>query len=193
MMMRGHLQTSAWTRLTSTEAVVIARTMQEASGGLRAALSSGPKIRTIRLLLDPNGDDLGQWLSSAREAIPETRGVMVQAFLARLFRLAGYDVVVGTTYDIFAKNRSRSLFAEVKSSLNGSKFGSQNEVEQLDRYLVASERRRAEIWLAVMGLSKPMQLRIRFRSELRVRHIGVIDARWVAPDETLPHHFASIG
>jgi Holliday junction resolvase len=193
MMIRGYLQTTSWTRLAPTEVEVIARTMQEASAGLRAALSSGPKIRTIRLLLDPNGSDLEQWLNSAREAIPEARGVMVQAFLARIFRLAGYDVVVGTKFDIFAKNRSRSLFAEVKSSLNGTKFGSQNEVEQLDRYLIVSERRRAEIWLAIMGLSKPMELRIRFKSELRVRNIGVIDARWVAPDETLPYHFASVG
>jgi Holliday junction resolvase len=192
-MIRGRLQTTSWTRLTSAEVEVIARTMQEASAGLRAALSSGPKIRTIRLLLDPTGDDFGQWLDSARRAIPEARGAMVQAFLARIFRLAGYDVVVGTKFDIFAKNRSRSLFAEVKSSLNGNKFGSQNEVEQLDRYLVASERRRAEIWLAIMGLSRPMQLRISFRSELRLRNIGVIDARWVSPDETLPHHFASVG
>jgi len=181
-----------WTRLNSTEVEVVACTMQEAGAGLRAALSSGPETRTVRLLLNPSGGDLGQWLCAARDAIPETRGVMAQAFLARIFRLAGYDVVVGTRYDIFAKNRSRSLFAEVKSSLNGPKFGSQNEIEQLERYLAASERKRAEIWLAIMGLGKPMQLRLSFRSEMRTRNIGLIDARWVAPEETLPHYFASV-
>lgn len=189
MMIRGHLQRATWIRFNSTEVEVVASTMQEAGVGLRAALSSGPRIRTIRLLLNPSGGDLGQWLESARRSIPETRGVMVQAFLARLFMLAGYDVVVGTRFDIFAKNRTRSLFTEVKSSLKGTKFGSRDEIEQLETYFVASERKRAEIWLAIMGLTKPMQLRFHFRTEMRIRNIGLIDTRWVSPEETLLPHF----
>jgi hypothetical protein len=189
MMIRGQLQTTTCARLNSTEVEVTASTMQQAGAGLRDALSLGPEIRTIRLLLDPNGGDFGQWLQAARAATPEARGVMVQAFLARIFRLAGYDVVVGTELDIFAKNRLRSLFAEVKSSLDGVEFGSRAEIEQLQGYQGASERKRAEIWLAVMGLRNPMRLRIRFRSEMRTRNIGLIDARWVSPEETLLHHF----
>ena len=169
--------------------MVIASTLQEASSGLRAAFSVGPQIRTVRLLLDPKGEDVGQWLDSARAATPEIRGMMVQAFFARIFRMAGYDVTVGQRLDIFARNRLRSLFAEVKSSLDGNKFGSRVEIAQLERYAVVSESKRAEIWLAVMGLNKPMRLRNAFKSGLRVRKIGLIDARWVSPQDTLIAHF----
>jgi len=167
--------------------------MGEASSKLRVALSAGPEVRTIRMLLDPKGREIGLWLSSVRASTPELRGIMVQGFFARIFRMAGYDVIVGRELDIFAKNRQRSILVEVKSSLNGAGFGSHVEIAQLEGYLVVSERKRASTWLAVMGLNKPVRLRDGFRSELRIRNIGLIDVRWISPEDTLTPHLASVG
>jgi len=123
---------------------------------------------------------------------PEIRGWMVQRFFARILAKAGYDVVVGSALDIFARNRLRSLFVEVKSSLAGGKFGSRAEIAQLDGYLTACERNRAERWLGIMGINKPMDLRDAFRTEIHSRNIGLIDIRWVAAKETLLPHIPSV-
>lgn len=145
------------------------------------------------MLLDPKGTEIGSWLSAVRTSTPELRGIMVQGFFARIFRMAGYDVIVGKELDIFARNRQKSMLVEVKSKLNGAGFGSHVEIVQLEGYLVVSERRRAETWLAVMGLNKPVRLRDGFRSELRIRNIGLIDVRWISPEDTLLPHLSSIG
>lgn len=166
-------------------------TIDQASVGLRAALAVGPQVRTVRLLLDPTSASLSPWLECARVAAPEIRGLMVQGFFARVLSRAGYRVVVGRELDIFARCRLRSLFVEVKSSLRGGKFGSKKELIQLDGYLVASERRRAERWLGTMGIYRPIELRDAFRNKMRLGGIGHLDLRWVSPRSTLPH-FASV-
>jgi hypothetical protein len=167
--------------------------MAKAGCELRIALASGPKIRTVRIILDPNDREMGPWLSSARACTPELRGIMVQGFFAHIFRMAGYDVIVGKELDVCAKNQQRSMLVEVKSSLNGAGFGSHVEIAQLEGYLVVSERRRAETWLAVMGLNKPVRLRDGFKSELRIRNIGLIDVRWISPEDTLMPYLSSVG
>ena len=159
---------------------------------LRAALAIGPKVRTIRLLLDPNSKETSAWLEAAKTATPETRGLMVQGFFARIFSKAGYEVVVGSKLDIFARSRFRSLFIEVKSSLAGGRFGSQAAMTQLDGYQAACERNRAEIWLGVMGINRPMGLHHSFRAGMQERSIGLIDVRWVSKNESLLPHITSI-
>jgi len=190
--MPPHLQADSPTRFTSLQLAIRASTLTEASSKLRTALSTGPETRTIRMLLDPKGKEIGPWLSAVRAATPELRGIMVQGFFARVFRMAGYDVVVGKELDIFARNRQRSMLVEVKSSLKGAGFGSQTEIAQLEGYLVVSERKKASTWLAVMGLNKPVRLRDGFKAELRIRNIGLIDVRWISPEDTLMPHLASI-
>src|SRR5689334_7708593 len=125
------------------------------------------------------------WLDSVRAAAPETRGMMVQRFFARIFSRAGYEIIVGKTLDIFARSPFRSLFVEVKSSLEGGRFGSTAEMSQLDGYLKASESRGAEIWLGTMGINKPMRLHGAFRAEMRMANIGLFHIRWVSPKDTL--------
>ena len=183
---------NSWYLLGSFQRVIRAESLDEAGASLRAALAIGPEIREIKLILDPKNEEAAPWLDSAKAAAPEIRGLMVQSFFARIFRKAGYNVVVGKEWDIFARGKLRSLFVEVKSSLAGGKFGSRAEITQLDGYLVASERRRAERWLGIMGINKPMGLHDTFRTEMRTRNIGLIDIRWVSSRETLLPHLQSV-
>jgi len=178
--------------LNSSQEVLRALTFDEATAKLRAALMTGPEIRTIRLILDPTRTEVVPWLDAVKAAIPEIRGLMVQRFFARMLCKAGYNVVVGSKLDIFARNRLRSLFMEVKSSLAGGRFGSSAEINQLDGYLIASERRRAERWLGTMGINKPIELRGTFRMQMRMRNIGLVDIRWASPNETLSTHLQSV-
>jgi hypothetical protein len=183
---------NTWNLLGSLEGVVIAQSFDEASAGLRATLATGPSVRTIRVLFNPTSAEITPWLESVKVVIPEIRGLMVQRFFARLFCKAGYEVVVGSKLDIFARNRLRSLFLEVKSSLSGGSFGSRAEIAQLDGYLIASERRGAERWLGIMGINKPVRLRAAFKTEMRRRNIGLIDIRWASSAETLLPYFESV-
>ena len=183
---------NSWNQLDLARGVIRAETFDDASTGLRAALATWPEVRTITLLLDPTKTELVPWLEAARAAAPEARGLMVQRFFARLFSRAGYDVIIGRELDIFARGRLRSLFVEVKSSLAGGRFGSRDEMTQLDGYLIASERRGAERWLGIMGINRPMGLHDAFRAEMRARNIGLIDVRWVSLYETLLPHFSSV-
>jgi hypothetical protein len=176
----------------SFQRVVRAESIDEAGAGLRAALAIGPEVRAIRLVIDPRNEEVAPWLRSVRAAAPEIRGLMVQSFFARIFSRAGYNVVVGKEWDLFARSRFRSLFVEVKSSLAGGRFGSRAEISQLDGYLIASERRRAERWLGTMGINKPLDLHDTFRNEIRSRNIGHIDIRWISPTDTLLPHLPSI-
>ena len=157
---------------------VHAQSIGQAGIGLRRALSVGPQARVIRLLLDPTSESLASWLNAASAASPEVRGLMAQAFFARILSRAGYSVIVGSQIDIFARSRLRSLLIEVKSSLKGGKFGSKAEMTQLDGYLVASQRRRAERWLGTMGIKRPVELRDSFRENMRLGNIGHLDLRW---------------
>ena len=166
-------------------------TIDQASAGLKAALAVGPEVRTIRLLLDPASETLAPWLESARAAVPETRGLMVQGFFAQVLGRAGYRVIVGSELDIFARGRLRSLLLEVKSSLKGGRFGSKDEMAQLDGYLIACQRRSAERWLGTMGIDKPMELRGPFRKKMRRGNIGHLDLRWISPKDALPR-FSSV-
>jgi len=166
-------------------------TIDQAGEGLRTALAVGPGVRTIRLLLDPASESLGPWLESARAAAPEIRGAMVQGFFAQMLARAGYRVNVGRELDIFARGRLRSLLVEVKSSLKGGRFGSKPEMTQLDGYLIACQRRKAERWLGTMGIAKPMELRGPIRNKMRLENIGHLDLRWISPKDTLPH-FSSV-
>jgi len=172
--------------------VVGARTFDDACAGLRRALATGPETRTIRIIINPTNTEVAPWLAAARASTPEIRGLMVQGFFARMLCRAGYNVVVGSELDIFAKSRIRSLFVEVKSSLAGGRFGSRAGITQLDGYLTASERRRAERWLGTMGLNKPIELRDVFKAELRARNIGQIDIWWASPEETLLSQLHSV-
>ena len=178
--------------LSGSFRLVRAETVDGAGAGLKAALAVGPQVRRIRLLFDPTGQEVTPWLDSAKAATPETRGLMVQRFFARLLCRAGYDVIVGSKLDIFAKGRLRSLFIEVKSSLAGGRFGSQAELAQLDGYLSACEKNRAERWLGIMGINKPIGLRRAFAYEISARNIGLIEIRWVSTKETLLPHLSSI-
>jgi len=164
---------------------VWAATVEQASAGLKAALTVGPEVRTIHLLLDPAGESLAPWLESAKAAAPETRGLMVQGFFAQILSRAGYRVIVGRELDIFARGRLRSILLEVKSSLKGGRFGSKPQMIQLDGYLIAGQRRRAERWLGTMGIVKPMELRGPFKRKMRLENIGHLDLRWVSPKDAL--------
>jgi len=182
---------SSWNPLNSLqEAVVVAETVEQAGAGLKAALATGPELRTIRIQINPSNEEFAPWLESARAAIPEIRGLMVQSFFARMLSQAGYEVTVGRELDIFAKGRLRSLLVEVKSSLSGRKLGSNGVLVQLDGYLVASERRRAERWLGTMGINRPMALRLPFKIAMRARRIGLIDISWMSPGDTLIPHLS---
>jgi hypothetical protein len=176
----------------SSQVVIRAETIDEAGGGLRAALAVGPRVRRITILFDPTRDEIVPWLKSARAASPEVRGLMVQGFFARILRKAGYDIVVGKELDIFARGKLRSLFIEVKSSLAGGRFGSQAAISQLEGYLTACQRNGAEIWLGTMGIIKPMDLYDTFNAAMRARNIGLIDIRWVSKKETLLPHLPSV-
>jgi len=185
---------NSWNLFESFQGTIRAGTINEASAGLRAALATEPEVRTIRLSLDPTSEEVIPWLDSVRAAAPETRGMMVQRFFARIFAKAGYGVVVGKKLDIFARGPRRSLFVEVKSSLEGGRFGSRSEMRQLDGYLTASENRGAEIWLGTMGINKPMGLHGPLRTEMRLANIGLFDIRWVSPRDTLlPHLVSTLG
>jgi hypothetical protein len=187
-----HARMNSWNLLNPLKAtVVVAETFDQAGAGLRAALATGPELRTIRIQIDPTNEELAPWLESARAATPEVRGLMVQSFFARIFNKAGYEVVVGKELDIFAKSRLRSLLVEVKSSLSGRKLGS-HLLLQLDSYLVASERWRAERWLGTMGINRPVELRTPFRIAMRARKIGLIDISWISPSDTLLSHLSSV-
>lgn len=178
----------------SFQGVIRAGTIDEAGAGLRATLATASEVRTIRLLLDPTSEEVIPWLDSVKTVAPETRGMMVQRFFARIFTRAGYEVVVGKRLDIFARSRFRSLFVEVKSSLEGGRYGSKAEMTQLDGYLTASESRGAEIWLGTMGINRPMGLHRTLRAEMRMANIGLFDIRWVSPRDTLvPHLVSTLG
>ena len=165
-------------------------TIDRAGAGLGAALTVGPEIRTIRVLLDSTSESLAPWLESARAAAPAIRGIMVQSFFARIFSRAGFKVVVGREFDIFARGSLRTLLVEVKSSLKGGQFGGKNAMAQLDGYLIPSQRRSAERWLGTMGIERPMELRLAFRGKMRVKGIGHLDLRWISPQDTLPGSFS---
>ena len=172
--------------------LVGAQTFDDACIGLKRALATGPETRTIRILIDPTNPQVAPWLDAARSTSPEIRGMMVQGFFARMFCRAGYDVVIGSTLDIFARSHLRSLFVEVKSALAGGKFGSRAGLRQLDGFLIASQRRRAERWLGTMGLNKPIELRDSFKTEMQAKNIGHIGIWWVPPEENLFSHVQSI-
>ncbi len=161
-------------------------TIEQAGEGLKVALTAGPEVRTIRLLLDPDSESLAPWLEAVIAATPEIRGLMVQGFFAQILSRAGYQVIVGSQLDVFARGRFRSILLEVKSSLRGGRFGSKPEMAQLDGYLIACQRRRADRWLGTMGIEKPMELRGPFRKKMRLENIGHLDLRWVSPKNTLP-------
>ena len=174
--------------VSGQEALVMwVATIDQVGAGLKAALAAGPEVRTIRLLLNPESESLAPWLDSARAATPETRGLMVQGFFARVLSRAGYRVVVGRELDIFARGRVRAILLEVKSSLRGGMFGSKTGMDQLDGYLIACQRRRAERWLGTMGIERPMELRDPLRNKMRLENIGHLDLRWVSPNDVLPH------
>jgi len=183
---------STWNLLPQFQGTVRAETIDEAGARLRAILATEPRRRTIRLLLNPTSGELAPWLQAAKAATPEIRGLMVQRFFTRVLCKAGYEVEVGSKLDIFARGRLRSFFIEVKSSLSGGRFGSRAELIQLDGYFSASEMRGAERWLGIMGICKPMELHDAFKTKLRMRNIGIIDIRWVSPNETLLPHLESI-
>ena len=174
-------------------AVVVAGTIEEAGARLGKALAVGPGVSTIRLLLDPTSEQFASWLEAAKAASREVRGQMVQGLFGRLFAKAGYEVELGQELDIFAKGRLRSLLVEVKSSLDGGSFGSQNGITQLEGYLTASERRRAQRWLGTMGINNPIELSPLMRAYMRVGNVGLVEVRWVAPEDTLPPYLSSVG
>jgi hypothetical protein len=166
--------------------VVVAATIQEAGARLQSALAVGPEVRTIRLLLDPASEQFAPWLEAARAASREVRGQMVQALFGRLFTEAGYEVELGRELDIFARGRLRSVLVEVKSSLDGGSFGSQKGIAQLEGYLIVSHRRRAQRWLGTMGINNPIELSASMRAYMRDGNVGLVEVRWVSPENTLP-------
>jgi len=117
---------------------------------------------------------------------------MVQGLFGRLFTKAGYQVELGRELDIFARGRLRSVLVEVKSSLDGGSFGSQKEIAQLEGYLAASERRRAQRWLGTMGINNPIELFSPLRAYMRAGNVGLVEVRWVAPENTLPPYLRSV-
>ena len=183
---------SSWNLLGFHQNLIVADTVDEASAKLGAILAAGPEVRTIMLLLNPRTDGFRPWLDAVKIATPETRGLMVQRFFAQVLIRAGYNVVIGRELDIFARSRLRSLLIEVKSSLAGGRFGSRAEINQLDGYLIASERRRAERWLGTMGIENPILLRKNLRNQMRARSIGHLSISWLSIRETLLPHISSI-
>ncbi|MDA4125966.1 MAG: hypothetical protein OK452_02025 [Thaumarchaeota archaeon] len=173
-------------------AEVVAATIEEAGARLRTALALGPEVSTIRLLLDPTSAQFAPWLEAAKAASREVRGQMVQGLFGRLFANAGYEVELGQELDVFARGRLRSLLVEVKSSLDGGSFGSQKGITQLEGYLVASERRRAQRWLGTMGINNPIELSASLRAYMRGGNVGLVEVRWVAPENTLPPYLWSV-
>jgi hypothetical protein len=173
-------------------AVVVAATIEEAGARLRTALAVGPEVSTIRLLFDPTSEQFAPWLEAAKTASREVRGQMVQRIFGRLFAQAGYEVELGRELDIFARGRLRSLLVEVKSSLDGGSFGSQKGITQLEGYLIASERRRAQRWLGTMGINNPIELSPLMRAYMRDGNVGLVEVRWVALEETLPPYLSSV-
>jgi hypothetical protein len=166
-----------------------AGTVGEAGARVKDVLTNEPHVRTIRLFLDSTSSELGPWLEAVKTIAPEKRGMMVQGFFTRVFIEAGYDIKVGREFDILARGSNRSYLVEVKSSLEGGKFGSEAILTQLDGYSKSDEGRGADIWLGTMGIKRPILLGITFRTELYIRNIGHIDARWVSPKESLLLHF----
>ena len=117
---------------------------------------------------------------------------MVQRLFGRLFTQAGYEVELGRELDIFARGQLRSVFVEVKSSLDGGIFGSHKGIAQLEGYLTVSRRRRAQRWLGTMGINNPIDLSARLRAYMRGGNVGLIEVRWVAPENTLPPYLWSV-
>jgi hypothetical protein len=177
--------------IEGTISVGVAATIREAGARLRRALAVGPEIRTIRLLLNPASEQFAPWLEAARAATREIRGQMVQALFGRLFTEAGYEVELGRELDIFARGNLRSVLVEVKSSLDGRSFGSQKGIGQLEGYLAESRRRRAQRWLGTMGINNPIELSASLRAYMRDGNVGLIEVRWVAPENTLPSYLES--
>jgi hypothetical protein len=166
-----------------------AGTVREAGAGVKVVLTNEPHVKKIRLSLDPTSPELKPWLEAVKIKGPERRGGMVQAFFTRVFCEAGYDITVGKEFDILARGSHRSYLVEVKSSLEGGKFGSEAILTQLDGYSMVDEGRGADVWLGTMGIKRPILLSVTFRTELYIRNIGHIDARWVSPKESLLLHF----
>ena len=131
-------------------------------------------------------------MEAARAASREIRGQMVQRLFGRLFTQAGYEVELGREFDIFARGQRRSVLVEVKSSLDGGIFGSDKGIAQLEGYLTVSRRRRAQRWLAVMGINNPIDLSARLRAYMRGGNVGLVEVRWVAPENTLPPYLWSV-
>jgi hypothetical protein len=171
---------------------VVAATIEEAGAKLRTALAVGPEVTTIRLLLDSTSEQFAPWLEATRTASREIRGQMVQRFFGRLFTKAGYEVELGRELDVFASGRLRSVLVEVKSSLDGGSFGSHKGIAQLEGYLTASEKRRVQRWLGTMGINSPIELCAHLRAYMRSGNVGLIEVRWVAPENTLPPYLWSV-
>ncbi|MDE1852572.1 MAG: RHS repeat protein [Thaumarchaeota archaeon] len=171
--------------IEGAEAAVSAAAFEEAGAGLGRSLAVGPEIKTVRLLLNPTSEEFATWLESARAATPEDRGDLVHGFFMKLFREANYNANREGAYDIFARGRLRSLFVEIKSKLEGGWFGSQKDIDQLEGYLVASQRRGASRWLGVMGINNPIELSAPLRAYMNAGNVGLIEVRWVAPGDTL--------
>ena len=173
-------------------AVIVAATIEEAGARLRTALAIGPGVSTIRLLLDPTSEQFAPWLEAAKAASREIRGQMVQGLFGRLFAKAGYEVELGRELDIFARGRLRSLLVEVKSSLDGGSFGSQKGIAQLESYLIPSQRRKSQRWLGTMGINNPIELSALLRAYMRDGNVGLVEVRWVPPENTLPPYLWSV-
>lgn len=165
-----------------------AASVDDAGARLKDALVFGLPVGRIKLCLDPVSPDLAPWFGAAKCATPEIRGMMVQAFFARVFSKAGYEIHVGRELDIIARNRFRTLLIEVKSTLAGGRFGSRAILTQLDTYSNASEKKGAEIWLGTMGIRRPIVMNEAFRSQIIIRKIRSLDIRWISPKETLLPH-----
>lgn len=99
---------------------------------------------------------------------------------------------LGRELDVFAKGKLRSVFVEVKSSLDGGIFGSHKGIAQLEGYLTASVSRRAQRWLGTMGINSPIELSARLRAYMRGGNVGLVEVRWVAPENTLPPFLWSV-
>ncbi len=117
---------------------------------------------------------------------------MVQRLFGRLFTQAGYEVELGRELDVFAKGKLRSVFVEVKSSLDGGIFGSHKGIAQLEGYLTASVSRRAQRWLGTMGINSPIELSARLRAYMRGGNVGLVEVRWVAPGDMLTANMRSV-
>jgi Holliday junction resolvase-like predicted endonuclease len=165
-----------------------AASIDDAGARLGNALALRLEASRIRLWLDSASPELAPWLEAVKGTTPEVRGMMVQAFFARMFSKAGYEILVGRELDIVARNRFRTLLIEVKSSLAGGRFGSRAILTQLDTYSKVRERRGAEIWLGTMGIRRPMAMNEAFLRQIIKRKIRSIDIRWISAKETLLPH-----